>query len=214
MHENSRLLFKKYALPYLIPGRRVLEIGPDASPSTYRKIADPQGILDWQTAELQSSIARSGYSPYSEGRPSEIDFVMLDENTVNCPDEHFDLVISGQVLEHVRRPWVWMREMARLVRCGGHVITIVPVSWPYHEAPIDCWRILPEGLGALYEEAGLTPVVLEWESLESVKSRNRYPGPSYEPPAKPTIARLRSMILDQLGWPRPSAFDTIGIARK
>jgi len=29
------------------------------------------------------------------------------------------------------------------------------VSWPYHEAPVDCYRYYPEGMKSVFEEADL-----------------------------------------------------------
>ena len=47
-----------------------------------------------------------------------------------------DVVVAVNVMEHVRKPWIWMREITRICKPGGYVITINPVSWPYHEDPI------------------------------------------------------------------------------
>jgi ubiquinone/menaquinone biosynthesis C-methylase UbiE len=33
-------------------------------------------------------------------------------------DERYDVVISGQVIEHVRKIWVWMREVSRVCKVG------------------------------------------------------------------------------------------------
>ena len=46
------------------------------------------------------------------------------------------------------------------------MITIAPVSWPYHEDPVDCWRIYPDGLRALYDEVGLRTELALCEGLE------------------------------------------------
>ncbi len=70
----------------------------------------------------------------------------------------FDVVISGQTLEHVRRPWVWIKQVAELCRPGGLIWICAPNTWVYHEYPIDCWRIWPDGMRALFDEAGLTEV--------------------------------------------------------
>src|SRR5712671_1897710 len=131
MHDNSKLLFAKYATGYFQPPCRVLEIGPDRFPSSYRAIVDsPQ--VQWDTIDLQ---ARAGLTHTASG-----------EYTFPLADGSYDLVVSGQVLEHVRKVWVWIRELARVCRPGGHVITVNPVNWAYHLAPIDCWRIYPEGM--------------------------------------------------------------------
>jgi SAM-dependent methyltransferase len=70
-------------------------------------------------------------------------------------DNTYDIVISGQVIEHVAKIWRWMPELARVTKPVGLVITVNPSSWPFHEAPIDCWRMYPDGMKALCEDAGL-----------------------------------------------------------
>ena len=73
----------------------------------------------------------------------------------NIKDGEFDVVISGQCIEHVPMPWRWMKEIARIVRPEGSVCIIGPHSWEYHQAPLDCWRVWPDGLRACMEDAGL-----------------------------------------------------------
>ena len=81
------------------------------------------------------------------------------------PNDTFDIVIATNVLEHVRKVWVWIKELSRACKPGGHVITINPVSWPYHEIPIDCWRAYPEGMKALYEDGGLEVILSKCEAI-------------------------------------------------
>jgi SAM-dependent methyltransferase len=147
-----------------------------------------------------------------EGAPNAFTHLMTSEYELPIADSSYDLVLSGQVMEHVRRIWRWMPELARVCRPGGHVITIAPVSWPYHEVPFDCWRAYPEGMRALSDEAGLEVVVCRSESLEPAPSRNTYPGLSY---AEFSSGRgLRQVVKRLIGWPLPVAVDTVTIARK
>jgi hypothetical protein len=53
-------------------------------------------------------------------------------------------------------------------------MTICPVSWGYHEAPIDCWRMYPAGLRALYEHAGLKVLHAVAESLDKPPTLQRH----------------------------------------
>lgn len=161
MHANSRRIFECFAREHFHPGDRVLEIGPDGAPSTYRRlVAEPS--LRWETLDL---AADTTVVP-----ASELDHLATSEVAFPLANDAFDVVLSGQVIEHVRRPWRWLAECARVCKPGGRVITICPVSWPYHEAPIDCWRMYPEGLRALYEDAGLTVELATTAALDPLPS--------------------------------------------
>lgn len=90
-----------------------------------------------------------------------VDVVMPNPEWINAPDASFDIVVSANCLEHARRPWVLVKEMARIVCSGGVVLLMVPMpnAHPYHAYPIDCWRCYTEGMRGLFEDAGL--VVLD-----------------------------------------------------
>jgi SAM-dependent methyltransferase len=197
VHANSKLLFQKYATEYFSPGARVLEIGPDGFPSAYRSLVD-RGGLTWETLDV-----------FKDAR---LTYVASSEYSFPIEDGRFDVVVSGQVIEHVRKIWRWMGEVSRVCKVGGVVITINPVSWPYHEAPVDCWRAYPEGVKALYEDASLEVLLSKWESLEASGFRRYTPGAS--PEAQSTRLRLAYQVLGRLGFPVERAYDTITIGRK
>ena len=197
MHTNSKLLFTKYATEYFRPNTRILEIGPDRFPSTYRSMVGRDSMA-WETLDL-----------YKDER---LTFSTESEYEFPIPDNTYDIVLSGQVIEHVRKIWVWMKELSRVCKPGGIVITVNPVSWPYHEAPIDCWRVFPEGMKALYEDSSLEVILSTWESLEVSKSRRRTPGRAAE--CQPKRLRCAYRLLGLLGFPVECAFDTITIGRK
>lgn len=126
MHLNSKLLFQKYAQPLFAGGLRVLEIGPDAIPSAYQEMVnDP--TISWETLDF---VHVGG-----------VDHTTIDGYRFPIKTGTYDIVVSGQVIEHVGKIWVWIHEVARVCKAGGIIITISPVNWEYHEAPIDCWRI-------------------------------------------------------------------------
>lgn len=77
------------------------------------------------------------------------------ENFHKIKSNEFDVVISGQTLEHVERPWKFVPELVRILKPGGTLCVIAPHTWPYHEHPIDCWRIFPHGMSVLFKDAGL-----------------------------------------------------------
>jgi SAM-dependent methyltransferase len=196
MHRNSQLLFEKHALAYFKPGIRVLEIGPGAFPSDYQKTVG--GKLTWDTLDIYDSPSLT----YPKAPLYEFPI----------PTDSYDVVLSGQVIEHVGKIWRWMAELARVTRPGGCVITIGPASWPFHEYPIDCWRIFPDGMKALSEDCGLAVEKSVCESLELPGRRRAIPGRS--PEFQNPFVRWTFGLLGVIGFPIEKSFDTITIARK
>lgn len=193
MHPNSKLLFEKYALPLFRNDMRVLEVGPDATPSGYCRIVGNSSI-QWEGVDMCPSPGLTWVAP--------------DEYHFPVPDNSFDVVLSGQVLEHVRKAWVWMREVARVCKPGGLVITINPVNWAYHEWPVDCWRIYPEGIRALHEDAGLTTQLALFESLAPL-SKPLSPMYLLRQAVKPLLGRK-----PHIPWWASGVVDTISIGVK
>ena len=64
-------------------------------------------------------------------------------------DETFDVVVSGQVFEHIEFPWLTIKEIARVLKPSGFCILIAPSSGMEHKAPKDCYRYYADGLSAL-----------------------------------------------------------------
>ncbi len=70
-------------------------------------------------------------------------------------DASFDVVVSGQALEHVEFVWLTVEEISRILKPGGLCCLIAPSGGPEHRYPVDCWRIYPDGMRALAKFAGL-----------------------------------------------------------
>ncbi|MBV5245382.1 methyltransferase domain-containing protein [Mycolicibacterium sp. PAM1] len=72
---------------------------------------------------------------------------VLDRGSYPYPDDHFDIVISNQVFEHVADLGELAREVARTTKPGGLGLHIFPARWvftePHMHTPIVHW--LPKG---------------------------------------------------------------------
>lgn len=161
MHQNSYDLFVKHALPYFQKGANVLEVGPD----------DPTEPMSLEG--LLKQIVTVNYrccSPEND-RPHRVH--MVNEYLTAALTDDFDIVFSANVVEHVRKPWLWFKELTRVTKPVGLVISVSPISWPYHEAPVDCWRLYPEAYKALFEEAGLECVLAVTGESPQVEDRWR-----------------------------------------
>ena len=176
---------------------RVLEIGPDKSPSSLRLLVGNDSI-QWDTLDLYPNAS--------------LTHVAVNEYTFPIPDNQYDIVVSANVIEHVRKVWVWIKEVARVCKAGGRVITLGPVSHPCHRAPYDCWRIYPDGMRTLYEEAGLKMDVCRCQSLEYTGRRRMLPGISGVDAERPHV--LKDAIKNWIRFPIECAFDTIAIGTK
>jgi ubiquinone/menaquinone biosynthesis C-methylase UbiE len=222
MHLNSELLFRKYAVPYFKEGSKVLEIGPAGFPSAYQRIVNDKDI-EWHTIDFADStyiISANQYLTYTLQNPYEFP----------VEDDMYDIILSGQVIEHVEKIWVWLREVKRITKRNGLIITINPISWPYHEAPVDCWRIFPQGMKSLADECGLLCELSLFESMEMLELRKEdpqaifIPGKSYnyETSAKLIKKKIRwnkfirniSRLKSFLEIPIEVSYDAISVLRK
>jgi SAM-dependent methyltransferase len=200
MHKNSRLLFEKYGRQHFRPDARVLEIGPDREPSTYRSIVGPTAA--WDTLDFASRT------------DVPLTYRTTDEYHFPVPDAQYDVVFAAQVIEHVRKIWRWMPELTRVCRPGGLVIVINPVSWHFHESPVDCWRIYPEGMRALCEDAGLDVVLSLWECVELEKMSQMTPRGLRKHRIMQRLSGAVGLLNAGVRFPVEAAYDTITVARR
>lgn len=73
--------------------------------------------------------------------------------------QQYDAVISGQCLEHVEKPWEIILEIERSCKSGGLIVIIVPWSAGIHKHPVDCWRILPDGMKVLMSQCANLDII-------------------------------------------------------
>ena len=73
-------------------------------------------------------------------------------------DDFCDVLISGQMLEHVEFPWLTISEMARVLKPSGLLCIIVPSMQKLHRFPVNCQNYFADGLIALIKYAGLQTI--------------------------------------------------------
>jgi len=80
-------------------------------------------------------------------------FVTYDGYELPFPDRSFPLVYSYQVLEHVRKPELALREVARVLEPDGLFIGQTSQFEPYHSYSL--WNFTVYGFKRILEDAGL-----------------------------------------------------------
>lgn len=102
--------------------KRILEIGC-ASGHTLAYLKKSLGAEHLVGVEISSDVAR-----LAAERP-EINEVLvgnIEDLPLDYPENYFDLVIAGHVLEHLVDPWATLRKLVRHLRPGGQVVGAVP----------------------------------------------------------------------------------------
>ena len=229
-HLNSRLIWHKYAETYFKEGKEILEIGPAGYPTYFEK------ELKQKEINTKYRVLDIG-ADFISGAENNPDFI-LSADPLHYPfeDDTFDIVFSDQVLECAGPFWIWYKELKRITKPGGHIITINSYSYPRCPSPVDSWRIYADGMIDLNNECGLQTIISSTESLEmelykTAKLPGHYfPGASITNPyggnskknlrinlikrfwnrAVGKLPGIRSILLN----PVQVAFDTITIAKK
>jgi SAM-dependent methyltransferase len=132
-----------------------------------KRIIDDNGLASLRTLEVGSMNINGTVRQFFTGPYWGIDITpgpMVDqvqdaEDLSDMPT--YEVVISTEVLEHVRRPWRAMQEMADVCEPGGHVIITARGydergCWEVHGFPQDYWRVSHGAMQVMAEDAGLT----------------------------------------------------------
>lgn len=117
----------------------VLDVGSLDVNGSYRELIEGMG---WQYTGLDVRPGRN------------VDVVSDDPFCFPFRTNMFDVVISGSTMEHVTRPWLWVPELARVVRPGGLLAIVTHWSFEEHRYPLDCYRYLPDGMRELFDLTG------------------------------------------------------------
>lgn len=145
MHPNCNMLAQHFAQNYFSEpaGKKILEVGSTDINGGIRHFFPGSEYLGIDVV------------PYAG-----VDLVLKPEEIYAWPlaDASFDLVISTNCLEHCTRPWLTLKEMARVAKPGALICNIVPWRIHVHKEGVpaqDCWRILSDGMRVIMEDAGL-----------------------------------------------------------
>jgi ubiquinone/menaquinone biosynthesis C-methylase UbiE len=65
------------------------------------------------------------------------------------------------VLEHVRRPWIAINEMHRILQPDGYILITTLFSFHIHGYPDDYWRFTPHCMWHLLNDAGFVDILIE-----------------------------------------------------
>ncbi len=140
MHQSSMDKMQRFCEQLVVPeyaGKtiRILDIGSQDINGSYRVFFDRDG---WSYVGVDMAAGKN------------VDIVLDNPYAwKEIEAETFDVVISGQALEHIEFPWLTMLEIARVLKPGGLCCLLAPSNGYEHRYPVDCYRFYPDGMVAL-----------------------------------------------------------------
>jgi SAM-dependent methyltransferase len=84
-----------------------------------------------------------------------VDLTLSNAYELPFADASFDVVLSGQMLEHSGQFWRVFSEIFRILKPDGLAFVIAPSGGPVHRYPVDCYRFYPDSYQALADWSGL-----------------------------------------------------------
>ena len=158
MHQNSLSIMQGFVKKYL-PNKKlkILDLGSMIVPNRQqRRIGSYRQFFTNPKWHYVGADIKAG---------ENVDAILTDGYTFPFSEGEFDVVISGQTIQHIAYPWVWFKEMARVLKKNGLCCIIAPALFSEHRSPIDTYRYYPDGMRALAKWSGLE--VLEAETTKA-----------------------------------------------
>lgn len=163
MHKSSMLKMEYFKDRYLNPSEelKILDVGSFDKTGNYNygQILNEKNWtytgLDLREGNNVDIIIKNPY-----------DWKEIEENSYN-------VVITGQALEHMEFFWLTMEQINRVLKPGGLCCVIVPSTGPIHKNPLDCYRFNEDGVRSLAK-------YVKFEILESGTTTNEISHPWYD----------------------------------
>lgn len=153
--DDSKQSSDKEVAERLISGghitKRILDLGCGIGSSVdfFRKIAPSAKWIGVDIEESPEVVARDR---------DDAEFMTYDGVNLPFPDEHFDIIYSHQVFEHVRFPEALLSEVKRVLTKKGVFVGQTSHLEPYHSYSI--FNFTPYGWKIICEAAGLDLIEL------------------------------------------------------
>jgi len=139
MHTPSLNLMRAFRDKYLMNGRgySILDVGSrwvgGAGGRTYREFFQPPKFkYVGMDIEAGKNVDVVGYEGIKEV---------------------YDVLISGQTMEHLKHPWEWLVSLKQYFSI--YICIIAPNTHKEHRHPLDTYRYFPDGMRDLFEYAGI-----------------------------------------------------------
>jgi len=188
MHPSAHAQMGLCIERYMKKGRRyrVLDFGSGTSP---QQTLTHRNLLEDYEVDYVGTDIREG---------NNIDLVMEKPYSIPVKSRSVDIVLSGQVFEHIPFFWASLLEVARVMKPGGYFFMTVPSRGHEHSA-YDCWRVYPDGIRAM----------AAWARFDLIEAFTDFPPPIHEPGHRRRKHDFAKVDTENYYWG-----DSVGVFRK
>lgn len=151
MHPSSMLAMKNFIEKYLDKNKEldIIDLGSYNINGTYKTLVE--STKNWKYTGMDI-----------EAGPN-VDVVGWDNIT-----KKYDVIISGQCLEHVNHPWDWLKNLKNYIKDDGILCLIAPHGFDEHRHPIDTYRYFPDGMRDLFNYANIKELEIYKNELDTI----------------------------------------------
>ena len=146
MHKTSYLKMKWFKDKYLNMAANldILDVGS----------LDRKGDFNYRDIFNEENWSYTGLD-FEDG--NNVDIVVTDiYNWFEVEDKSYDVIISGQLFQHLEYFWLTMNEIERVLKPGGYVCIIAPSAGPKHGGNVpNCYRFHEDGFKAIAKYVNL-----------------------------------------------------------
>lgn len=94
--------------------------------------------------------------------------IVADAHSLPFKDGEFEVILSTEMLEHVKDPFRVERELRRVTVKGGMLILSTRFVFPLHDIPHDYWRFTKYGLKELFKEWEIVEIKGETKNFSTI----------------------------------------------
>ena len=160
MHKNSHDKMEWFKKTYLSTNEQlnILDVGSLDGSGDYN-YSDIFNEENWNYTGLDFEAGNN------------VDIVVTNiYNWFEVEDNTYDVVISGQIFEHLEFFWLTMSEIERVLKPGGYVCIIAPSAGPKHGGDMpNCYRFREDGMKAMAKYVDLKVLHASVDSRQETK---------------------------------------------
>ena len=146
------------------PQARVLEIGTKQS---------IEG-RPTHSMHLFPNVPRQNYLMADVDTGADVDIVADLHKLPSDWTGRFDALVAVAVFEHLERPWIAAKEVARVLKPGGFVYVSTHQTFPLHGYPSDFFRFSKEALALIFRDAGMGVTEVGYEHRAKISAPNKF----------------------------------------